>query len=291
MERKLINQKYLVGEMIGSGGSSKVHKVYKIDEDFDELATEQLNLENKYEEFAIKIATSPDYSFSKEVTIAHSIQSNFKDFSIVECIEYDQTIIDGESNDFMIMKLVQGGNLLNYIKTVTMTEYSLKLVFRQILKALIAIHNSGYAHMDIKMGNILFDEQQPKFWDFGCSIRTNVDQTLDGKNYWYQGTRRYTAPEILNKETFSSFKADVFSLGVVLFIAATNLYPFHEASINDTKFKRLIGENSIKFWRRNKKIVKKYSEDLGDLIVSMLNPDPKQRLSLNEIVNHSWFSK
>lgn len=233
MERKLINQKYIVGELIGSGGFSKVHKAYKINTDFDESAYEKLNLENKYEEFAIKIANSPDYSFDKEVAIAHSIQAEFKDFGIVECIEYDKTIIDGEINDFMIMRLAQEGDLLHYIKSVTITEYSLKQIFRQVWRALNAIHNSGYAHMDIKMGNILIDEEQPKFWDFGCSVRVDDDQTLDGKNYWYQGTKRYTAPEILNKENFNPFKADIFSLGVVFYIAATSFYPFQIASEQD----------------------------------------------------------
>jgi serine/threonine protein kinase len=50
--------------------------------------------------------------------------------------------------------------------------------------ALDQIHKSGYAHMDIKLSNILMDENDvPHIADFGLAVRTHSDELLDGKLY------------------------------------------------------------------------------------------------------------
>jgi serine/threonine protein kinase len=133
-----MNEKYMVGELIGQGGFSKVYKAYRIDNDLTDVGLQELGIKNNglesngfeskgLEEVAIKIANSTDCKFDKEAAISQS--SNF-DFSIVKCIEHDQAVMEGEIYDYMIMKIAQGGDLLHYLKSVTVEERSVKQIFK-----------------------------------------------------------------------------------------------------------------------------------------------------------------
>ena len=69
------------------------------------------------------------------------------------------------------------------------------------------------AHLDIKAANLLLDSKlNLKLSDFGFATCENIEQ-LDE----YAGTRPYMAPEIIEGEVFDGRKADIFSLGVLLF--------------------------------------------------------------------------
>lgn len=78
------------------------------------------------------------------------------------------------------------------------------------------------------MGNILVDENfNLKLSDFGTA---EYDSEQTGLTSWRKGTRSYMAPEInsiKSKGPYNMFKADIYSLGVVLYIMLFRIHPSH----------------------------------------------------------------
>ena len=103
----------------------------------------------------------------------------------------------------------------------------LRSMFNQLIDGLSSMHNkAGYAHMDIKLENILIsNEGHLKLCDFGFS--TYASNPVFKK----LGTEAYMAPEIHNARFIpcDARKADVFSLGILFFIFAFGAPPFHSA--------------------------------------------------------------
>ena len=58
----------------------------------------------------------------------------------------------------------------------------------------------------------------------------------------YKGSRTYMAPEILERKTYNGRQADIFSLGVILFLTVLAKFPFREAK-EDDEFYKLIKED------------------------------------------------
>lgn len=90
--------------------------------------------------------------------------------------------------------------------------------------------------MDLKLENVLIsNDGKIKLCDFGFSqySQSPVNKTI--------GTPFYMAPEIhlARQQPCDGKKADLFSLGVLMFILAFGVPPFHSATSNDTYFKFL----------------------------------------------------
>lgn len=93
---------------------------------------------------------------------------------------------------------------------------------RQLVSALKYMHGSGVVHRDVKLENILIDDDfNIKLADFGFSSYKNIN-CLDS----FVGTRTYLAPEVKANVVYDGRKADVFSAGVVLFALANGIFPF-----------------------------------------------------------------
>ena len=113
-------------------------------------------------------------------------------------------------------------------------KYS-KVIFRKILEGVQACHNANICHRDLKMQNILFDKQfNPKICDFGFAAfnEENLDDFL--------GTKTHAAPEILLHRPYDGFKADIFSLGVVLLTLVTCKIGFIQADIYDPYYRLIM---------------------------------------------------
>jgi serine/threonine protein kinase/tetratricopeptide (TPR) repeat protein len=141
-----------------------------------------------------------------------------------------------EGQYFLAMELLSGKNLRSKIEEGTV---ELRTVFRigaQIAEALHAAHSDGVIHGDIKPANImLLPDGRVKLLDFGIGRRFNeLTSTVtlqSGQTSYahFAGTPAYTAPEALRSSHIDS-RADLFSLGVVLFELTAGSRPFNAGS-------------------------------------------------------------
>jgi serine/threonine protein kinase len=85
------------------------------------------------------------------------------------------------------------------------------------------LHENNIAHRDLKLDNILIDENNRiKLIDFGFSVFANSEHKLQ----LFCGTPHYMDPDIVKKKDYNGQAADVWALGVILFIILTGKLPF-----------------------------------------------------------------
>ena len=96
---------------------------------------------------------------------------------------------------------------------------------RQLVGALSYLHQRAIAHRDIKLENVLLDERcNVRLIDFGFAILSR------GKLRVPCGSPAYTAPEILLAHEYDGQLADVWSLGVLIYVMLAGRFPFQGAT-------------------------------------------------------------
>ena len=90
-------------------------------------------------------------------------------------------------------------------------------------EALAYCHSQNICHRDIKLENILVDENHNiKLIDFGFSLKCNNKARLTA----YCGTPPYMSPEIAARSPYNGQTSDVWALGVALYLMLTGKFPF-----------------------------------------------------------------
>ena len=275
-EKISLDNKYVIKMNKGKGITSEVFLV-------QEEETNKL--------YAAKILLHHCPFFDNEIQILNDLKS--------ANIPYIVNIVasgDGEikrdkksiKKQYIILEYAQRGDLSKYIVFCEkgLREKHAKLLFSKILKGVKAMHEKGICHRDLKTQNILLDEKyNPKICDFGFA--TYISDKLKD----CLGTKRYAAPEIFEKnKCYNGVKIDIFSLGVILFNIVTGLYSFNEAKYNDPLYKFIKENKYNQFWKKLTQ-VKNVSEEFKKLFVKMVAFWPKDRPSIDEILNGDWLKE
>jgi serine/threonine protein kinase len=183
------------------------------------------------------------------------------------------------------MEYCPNGDLFDLIKrTGKMNEKLAKYLFLQLLNGVEFLHSkAGVAHLDLKLENILVgNNYQVKLCDFGFF------QEISKKVTKNMGTHGYRAPEtyIESNDGFSGDKADIFSLGVILFIMIFGVPPFSMATKDDPLYRLFYrGPNNYKYFFRMHHATKQLYQssdldlDLIELLISLLDENPDKRPS------------
>lgn len=229
----MLDNQFFMEKCIGQGGSSRVY-----------LAT-HLQTEQKY---AIKMLRKDKgyeaESGAKIMLKEHQRLTVLKGHPNILQSFYTNTegnlYANDRNNDVMynVIELAENGSFSNLIRaTGGISEELVKFQFLQICHALSYMHKNGFAHMDVKLENILLDKHfNAKVADMGVSVDvTKTNGQCDSR----RGTVRYMAPEVnhlLYGETFDAYKADVYSLGMCLYVLIFGEYPVKESEEDSTMF-------------------------------------------------------
>jgi serine/threonine protein kinase/tetratricopeptide (TPR) repeat protein len=136
---------------------------------------------------------------------------------------YDICEIEGEI--FIAMQCVEGQPLRERLKTGPLPGAVVTATGREVADALAHAHARGVIHRDIKPENILVtDDGRVKVADFGlASIASDLALT---HTHEFAGTPSFTAPEVIQSRPVDA-RADLYSLGVVLYEMCAGQPPFH----------------------------------------------------------------
>lgn len=136
----------------------------------------------------------------------------------------------GQAGEFyyFIMEYVDGANLRQIMQPGKLAPKEALQIVPQICGALQYAHDEGVVHRDIKPENILLDKKgRVKIADFGLAKllqRKPADFTLTAANQ-VMGTPHYMAPEQMGKPQEVDHRADIYSLGVVIYEMLTGELP------------------------------------------------------------------
>jgi serine/threonine protein kinase len=198
---------------------------------------------------------------------------------------------DFEEDDeyfYVIMKYYEGKDLSDYYPTEFLPKEIILCIARQLIDAVKYCHDNNVLHRDIKVDNVLVkdDKETPPrivLADFGFSSISPLLSLLDT----YSGTPPYAAPELFNGIPHYGAKADIWAIGITLYVLFVNDVPF--SSENKAEFVRQVCNDDI-FTDPNSDVNQMVPLEWQNLIKWMLNKDPMKRPSLEEIEKHPCFN-
>ncbi len=185
----------------------------------------------------------------------------------------------------LVLEMCDGADLEAYWRGQPLTESELpnelRFVAHSLASALRALHSMSIIHRDIKLKNLLVQLDPNtrrmggvKLADFGASKQAAAAES-------WVGTANYIAPEVFDRIYTS--KIDVWSYGVTLFTSVYGKLPQREEAPGDAV------KNSARIVYPAKALIP-VPEDLIDLIKRCLVPEPEKRLSMDQVLSHSYFS-
>ena len=176
-------------------------------------------------------------------------------------------------------------------------ERTTKLLFKKIVEAVQFLHENNICHLDLKPENILLDKNfEPIIIDFGSIekfIGTNKEVYIsEGKLV----SQLYKAPEVQKQNIIDGEKADVFSLGAILFNIVTGGYIHGNPYDKYNKIKlnlSLSNKRYENYWEVMKKnnYYLNLSKEFKDLYLSMVDSNPKERLTIEEVLKSDWLKE
>jgi len=225
--------------------------------------------------------------FKNEVKVLKKLDHpniiKLKDFAYKSKLPGQETKIS-----FLSLEIAENGSLFNYIKTkARMSEEVARFNFQQLIDALEHVHKKGYAHRDVKLENILLDANfNIKLADFGLASKSKTSSTR-------KGTIAYMSPEIISKSNYNTCEADIYAAAIVLFIMISQNCPFMKAEASDRSYSKILSGKWPEFWNSQHLFCNSevnFSEDFKDLFSKMVAVNPTDRLTIDEIRQHKWFS-
>lgn len=174
------------------------------------------------------------------------------------------------------------GDLLQYIRLKgPITENEARKFFQEMCDGVQYMHDSNIIHRDLKCENVLLSKKNIiKIADFGFA-RVISPQDLSKT---YCGSAAYAAPELLQGIPYKGIIADIWSLGVILYIMTCSSMPFR-----DTNIKTLVKDQREPLHIPSR-LSSSFNVNLKDMLSKVLSFDLSKRYGLKEIKAHVWFN-
>ena len=142
-------------------------------------------------------------------------------------------------------------------------------------------------HLDLKPGNIVFTKEfDPIIIDFGLSEKSKISKDIKF------GADNYKCPEKWKKTEFLSEKADIFSLGGILFNLVTGLPGFRTSKESDEFYKHIYSNNETNYWKSFDIYINfELSKEFKELYIEMISLDPLKRPTIEQILKSKWMEE
>jgi len=204
--------------------------------------------------------------------------------------ENGDLILNGQeprNEPYIIFEDAPKYDLYSYIRKFGLGENYAKLIFFKILKGIKSMHDSNICHRDIKPSNILFDA------NYNSKIYGFYFSSINANNFQDRvGTEGYIAPEILANRKYDGKKADIFSLGQLLFNIVTGIRGFESATNSDHYYRYIILKQHQQYFKIiHTHLQNNLSNEFKNLYIRMIAYNPNERPTIDEILNDPWVQE
>uniref|UniRef100_A0A4W6F6C0 non-specific serine/threonine protein kinase n=1 Tax=Lates calcarifer TaxID=8187 RepID=A0A4W6F6C0_LATCA len=252
-----LKHRYEVMETLGKGTYGKVKK-----------AVERLAIKSIRKE---RITDDLDkIHIQREIEITSSLRHS----NIIRFHE----VFESRDKIVIVMEYASRGELYDYIQERRrLPETEARSIFRQITSAVHYCHKNGVVHRDLKLENILLDQDlNVKLADFGLSNHFRRGTLLQT----YCGSPLYAAPEIVKGLPYQGPEVDCWALGVLLYALVYSSMPFDGGS--HTTLTEQISQG--RYHRPNP------PSDACALIDWLLTVRVDERATIEDVANHWWVN-
>lgn len=177
----------------------------------------------------------------------------------------------------------------NKVWTPILSEEKVKPLFKQLVSAIDYMHKLGLVHRDLRIENVIINEttNEVKFIDFGFATSFQANKQLQ----MIGGTPNIKDPKIIKSKTQTCQLADVYSMGIILFILLTGGVP-HWALIESDIYTTVQSEkNQLPI--REDSLTGQWSEIFSKhccaLFKQMITCDSERPISMEDILNSAWL--
>ncbi|XP_054465562.1 NUAK family SNF1-like kinase 1 [Anoplopoma fimbria] len=257
-----LKHRYEVMETLGRGTYGKVKK-----------ATERASLRTVAIKSIRKERITDDLDrihIQREIEITASLRH----YNIIRIHE----VFESRDKIVIVMEYASRGELYDYIQERRrLPEPEARSIFRQITSAVHYCHKNGVVHRDLKLENILLDQDfNVKLADFGLSNHFQRGTLLQT----YCGSPLYAAPEIVKGLPYTGPEVDCWALGVLLYALVYSSMPFDGAS-HATLTEQI---SQGRYHRPNP------PSDACALIDWLLAVRVDERATIEDVANHWWVN-
>uniref|UniRef100_A0AAU7YN54 non-specific serine/threonine protein kinase n=1 Tax=Lateolabrax japonicus TaxID=8164 RepID=A0AAU7YN54_LATJA len=259
-------------DLIGHGAFAVVFKGRHREKHDWEVAVKCINKKN--------LAKSQTL-LGKEIKILKELKHE----NIVALLDFQETA----SSVYLVMEYCNGGDLADYLHSKgTLSEDTIRVFLQQIAGAMRVLQTKGIIHRDLKPQNILLSYPPGrkshsnntciKIADFGFAryLQNNMMAAT------LCGSPMYMAPEVIMSQNYDA-KADLWSIGTIVFQCLTGKAPFQASSPQDLRL----------FYEKNKtlspNIPRETSSHLRHLLLGLLQRNHKDRMDFDEFFCHPFL--
>lgn len=263
--------KYEIGKTLGEGTFGKVK--YAINTETDERVAIKVLDKEKIQKQNMGAQIKKEISIMKMVRHRHVVVL--------------REVLASRTKIFIVLELITGGELFDKIVSEgRFSEDTARFYFRQLVDGVQYCHENGVCHRDLKPENLLLDENGDlKISDFGLSALyegggpDGAESSRASLLHTTCGTPNYVAPEVLADKGYDGRAADVWSIGVILYVLLAGFLPFDEPTMSALFRKIQKAEFSYPSW---------FTPRVKALLNRILVPDPETRITLNDIARDDW---